>query len=98
MARQLLIVCPVWACRMPGWNDTSPSRSGCPHHAAGLFGAAGATVHEMGPPSPEQRAAFFEDVCHTLAYPPAPRAPREQRVPLQVRRSRCWNGACHLCL
>lgn len=49
-----------------------------------LFGAPGAAVHELGPPSEEQRAAFFEAIARTLAFPPPPQLPRQQRTPLQV--------------
>lgn len=51
---------------------------------SGLFGAAGAAVHELGPPTEEQRAAFFEAVSRTLADPPLPIVPRQRRAPPPV--------------
>ena len=51
---------------------------------AGLFGASGATVHELGPPAEEQRAAFFEPIASTLAFPPPPEIQHQQQAPPQV--------------
>ena len=51
---------------------------------AGLFGANGTLVRELGPPAEEQRAAFFEPIARTLAFPPQPEIHHQQQVPPQV--------------
>lgn len=71
--------------------DAKDSQRISTYSDVGLFGAPGAAVHELGPPAEEQRAAFFEAVARTLAYPPPPQAPLQQQAPPQVR-------ACASCL
>ena len=63
------------------------------HVGAGLFGASGTTVHELGPPAEEQRAAFFEPIARTLAFPPPPEIHHHQQAPPQVW-ARYTHGKC----
>lgn len=48
-----------------------------------LFGSHAAVAHELGPPSADERAAFFDGVTSKLALPPRPpQKARQAAAPL----------------
>jgi hypothetical protein len=46
--------------------------------ALALFGGHSAVAHELGPPTAEERRAYFGAICAALALPPRPPAPLVQ--------------------